>query len=63
MYATAVDTLIGEELFAIPAYLNAGPFHRASLQIQDILRWILIAVLAGGGLIKIIAALLGISIL
>lgn len=63
MYATAVDTLIGEELFAIPAYLNAGPFHRASLQIQDILRWILIAVLAGGGFIKIIEALLGISIL
>jgi hypothetical protein len=63
MYPTAVDTLIGEELFAIPAYLNAGPFQRASLQIQDILRWILIAVLVGGGFIKIIETLLGISIL
>ena len=38
LYATAQEVLIGEELFAVPAYLQAGPVHTASLQTQDLLR-------------------------
>lgn len=59
LYAAAQEVLIGEELFAIPAYLNAGSAHIASLRIQDILRWGLIAVLVIGAILKIV----GISIL
>jgi hypothetical protein len=52
LYASAQEVLIGEELFAIPAYLNAGPAHTASLRIQDILRWALILVLIIGAILK-----------
>lgn len=48
LYATAHEPLIGEEVFAAGAYLNASPLHAASLQAQDVLRWLLvIAILAG----------------
>jgi hypothetical protein len=50
---------IGEELFAIPAYMQAGPAYAASLRVQDLLRWVLIILLLGGAVLKI----LGISIL
>jgi hypothetical protein len=59
LYATAGQTLIGEELYAAPAYLNAGPAHVASLRVQDILRWLIIAGIGLGAILK----LLGISIL
>ena len=52
-------TLIGEELFAVPAYLQAGPFHVASLQVQDILRWVVIALILGGVVLKLV----GVSLL
>lgn len=54
LYATAEETLIGEELFALPAYLQAGTIYQASLSVQDVLRWVVI------GLI-ILAALLSIA--
>lgn len=44
-YATAEETLIGEELFALPAYLQAGAIYQASLRVQDVLRWIVIILL------------------
>lgn len=51
LYACASDALIGEELFASPTYLGAGPAHVASLAVQDMLRWLVIAaLLAGTGL-------------
>jgi hypothetical protein len=51
LYASAQHPLIGEELFASPAYVGAGPAHTASLQVQDILRWlIIVAILVGAGL-------------
>lgn len=53
LYATADDTLVGEDLYAIPAYLNAGPAYTASLRVQDILRWVTIAVLTIGAILKI----------
>ncbi|NTV36180.1 MAG: hypothetical protein HGA53_04435 [Anaerolineaceae bacterium] len=52
LFATARDTLIGEELFAAPTYLGAGNSHQASLKTQDILRWGIIAALFGGALLK-----------
>lgn len=53
-YASAQDPLIGEELFASGAYVGAGPSHEASLQVQDVLRWILILAMLGGGLLKLL---------
>ncbi len=56
-YATASAPLIGEEPFAAGAYLGAGPFHSASLQVQDGLRWLLIGVMVLGGLLKLLGVL------
>lgn len=39
LFATTKQPLIGEELFAIPAYLQTSPAHVASLRVQDLLRW------------------------
>ncbi|MFN8411055.1 MAG: DUF6754 domain-containing protein [Anaerolineales bacterium] len=51
LFASSQEPLIGEELFAPPAYINAGASHIASLTLQDILRWlIIIALLVGAGL-------------
>lgn len=50
-YASSEDPLIGEELFAAGAYVGAGASHEASLNVQDILRWLIIlAILIGAGL-------------
>jgi hypothetical protein len=59
LYATAGQTLIGEELYAAPAYLNGTATHMASLRVQDILRWVVIAGIGLGALLKLV----GISIL
>jgi len=53
MMAAAQEPLIGEEVYALPAYLNAGPMHQASLHAQDVLRWVVIAVILAGALLKI----------
>jgi hypothetical protein len=52
MFGMAQDTMIGEELYALPAYLQAGAAHTASLRTQDILRWVIVAVLIGGAILK-----------
>jgi len=57
LYANAQDPLIGEELFAAGAYLNAGAAHTASLTVQDILRWILVVIILGGALLKMVGVL------
>lgn len=57
LYAAAQAPLIGEELFAIPAYLNAGPTHTASLVVQDLLRWGVIVVLLAGAILKLVGIL------
>ena len=54
LYATANEMLIGEELFAIPAYLQAGPFFTSSLYAQDILRWIVIGAILVGSALKLV---------
>jgi hypothetical protein len=57
IYATAEEPLIGEELFAAGAYLNAGPAHRASLRAQDIIRWLLVGIILAGAGLKLIGFL------
>jgi hypothetical protein len=39
---TSENLLIGEELFAAKAYLQARPQHLASLRAQDLVRWTLV---------------------
>ena len=51
LFASATEPLVGEELFAAPAYIGNDPAQRASLQAQDILRWLVIlALLAAAGM-------------
>jgi hypothetical protein len=57
IYASADNPLIGEELFAAGAYTGGGSAHQASLQAQDILRWVVILVLLGGSALKLIGIL------
>lgn len=52
LYASVDDPLIGEELFAVGAYSNAGAAHQASLQVQDILRAFIIVTLLVGSALK-----------
>jgi hypothetical protein len=57
LYATSDYPLIGEEVFAAGAYLDAGPFHHASLRAQDVIRWIIIALILIGALLKTIGVI------
>lgn len=52
LYASSQEPLIGEELFAAGAYLGAGGTHDASLQTQDVLRWLVILAILGGAALK-----------
>ncbi len=54
LYAASQDPLIGEELFAAGAYVGAGASHEASLQVQDILRWLVILAILGGAALKLL---------
>jgi hypothetical protein len=53
LYATAQQPLLGEEVFALPAYLGAGSYHQASLRVQDWLRWGIVVVLIVGTLLSV----------
>ena len=53
IYASVDEPLVGEELFAAGAYSGAGSAHQASLQAQDILRWVIILILLGGSALKL----------
>lgn len=57
LFATAQEPLIGEELYAGGAYLQAGLMHFASLRAQDIFRWVLIAAILGGVALKLVGAI------
>ncbi len=54
LYAAAQEPLIGEEMFAVGAYLGAGPAHAASLTVQDILRWLIVLFLLIGAGLKLL---------
>lgn len=51
-YTSSQDPLVGEELFAAGAYVGAGVSHDASLNVQDILRWLIIVTILFGSLLK-----------
>ena len=53
-YASSQDPLIGEELFAAGAYVGAGTSHEASLQVQDVLRWLVILAILAGAVLKLL---------
>jgi hypothetical protein len=55
-YASSQEPLIGEELFAAGAYVGAGASHEASLNVQDVLRWLIILALIVGAGLKMIGA-------
>jgi hypothetical protein len=57
LFASAQEPLIGEELYAAGAYVDAGPLHVASLTVQDILRWLIIVVILVGAFLKLIGIL------
>ncbi len=48
---------LGEELYAAGAYLGAGGAHSASLRMQDILRWVLVAAILIGAILKLLGIL------
>jgi len=52
LYASSQEPLIGEELFAAGAYTGAGASHDASLQVQDVLRWLVILAILSGAVLK-----------
>lgn len=52
LYATAQYPLIGEEVFATGAYLDVGRMHRASLRVQDLARWVIVAAILAGTLLR-----------
>ncbi len=41
------NVLVGEEIYAAKAYLQARPQHVASLRAQDVLRWVAVIVIIG----------------
>jgi len=45
LFGSAQEPLIGEEVFATGAYMDAGAAHQASLRAQDVLRWLIIIAL------------------
>jgi hypothetical protein len=57
LYASTPNPLIGEELYAAGAYVQAGPLHAASLSVQDVLRWGIIIIILGGAFLKLVGLL------
>lgn len=57
LYATAGEPLIGEELFAVPAYLQSASIHQAGLRTQDVLRWVVIIALIAGSILAFLGLL------
>ncbi len=54
MYAVSDNSLVGEEVFAGGAYLHANPMHSASLQTEDVIRWLIIGVILAGSVLAAI---------
>jgi hypothetical protein len=48
LYTAAQHPLIGEEVFAGPAYLEVGTLHKASLRAQDVVRFALLVLILLG---------------
>lgn len=48
IYASAQETLLGEEIYAAGAYLQKRPAHLGSLAAQDLMRWLVALFMLGG---------------
>jgi hypothetical protein len=57
IYASAQEPLIGEEVYAAGAYIESDPLHTASLTVQDVLRWLIIAAILVGALLTLAGVL------
>jgi hypothetical protein len=57
IYASAQESLIGEEIYAAGAYVQSSPLHTASLTVQDILRWLIITVILIGAALTLAGVL------
>lgn len=57
LYAAALEPLVGEEIYAGGAYLGAGPAHSASLQVEDIFRWLIILAILLGAVARMVGIL------
>jgi len=51
IYASAQETLFGEEIYAAGAYLSRIPAHLGSLITQDAMRWLVALIILGGILV------------
>ncbi len=58
LYATAHETLIGEEIFASGAYFDSKDIHFASIRAQDIIRLIIILGISSASIYGLIKGLL-----
>lgn len=56
-YATADHPLLGEELFMAHAYLQGGASGLGSLAAQDVLRWVVVAVIIVGVVLQTLGAI------
>lgn len=54
LYAAAHEPLVGEEMFAGGAYLDGKPANLASIQVQDWIRWGLIAFITLGAIARLL---------
>jgi hypothetical protein len=43
--------LVGEEVFAVGAYLDVSPLHKASLRAQDVVRYLVVGAILAGALL------------
>lgn len=57
LYAAAQEPLIGEELYASGAYIQAGNMHSASLRTQDFMRWVIILAILVAAALKLVNVL------
>jgi hypothetical protein len=48
IYASAEETLLGEEIYAAGAYLQQKPTHLGSLMSQDAMRWLVFLIILVG---------------
>jgi hypothetical protein len=56
-YVTADQALIGEEIFMARAYLSDKPSAKASLALQDVLRWLVIGLIVFGAVLQTLGLL------
>ena len=54
LYASTEEPLIGEELYAVGAYMNPNLANLASIKVQDVMRWVIIGFIVLGVILKLV---------